>query len=373
MASHSAEDPSDPSRSICGDAVLTAAAEQISNRGTSRLALPTTDIRHMKHARRARASAKEKFRTAWRQQWGSQHTEYSWDEMDGADEKLGYTSCTADLPLASLGRGYGGHRCLRKAINNLCRFFGVLPPEWSEQPTYHKRKPGKPAHRLSSYRELSLCRVELRSCEQLWGARNSDPLWQHAGPTQLGRTDRLFVVFLEVEVGRIRLELQLPDGVFYGDSASAFDTIPPENIVVRMASRVGLVGEDLAIGDELLASPSLSVVSRDRRAQPVRPEVGFPEGRGTGPALYACGAAEYADCMQRDAAGVGLDPPETMVTAYHSTKDGLDNVEPDNKLAHELAAAWSTGGIPGTMAMEAAGNDPTRLRVQTFCPRSVFA
>ena len=316
----------------------------------------------MKTVRRARATARREFRALWRKHWAANHIEYTWEGLDRADAKIGTSSHTADLPLASLGNGYGGHRSLRKSVNNLCRFFGVLPPEWSEQPTYHKLKPGKPKGKLSSYRELTLCRVELRSGEQLWSGRNSEALWQHAGGTQYGRTDTLFVVYLEIETGRIRMEQGLPDGVFYGDAKEAFDTIPAENIVARM-QRIGIQGEDLALGEELLARPWLTVVTGDRYAEAVQPETGVPQGRGTGPPLYACGATEYADCMQNDHQGVGLDPPDEMVQAFHSTKDGSDEMAPDDQLAQELAAAWSSQLTSAGIMMEAAGDDSTRLRL----------
>jgi hypothetical protein len=105
------------------------------------------------------------------------------------------------------------------------------------------------------------------------------------------------------------------------------------------------------------------VINAGNRMQAVQPEVGVPQGRGTGPTLYACGATEYADCMQIESSGVGLDPPAPAVHAYHLAKDGSDVVEPNDVLAQELASAYTVNGQSATLTMVAAGNDCARLRI----------
>ncbi len=351
--------------------VLEAAARYIEARGEGREELPNADSAHTAAIRARRRHILAQFRSQWPDE--TQHVAYTWDELDKADAKLNKKSTTADLPYACLGRGRGGHRRLRLAVQNFVRFCGVVVPRWLRQPTYHKHKPGRSRVHLHGYRILGICRLELRSAEALWSSRNEHKIWQYAGAAQMGQMDPLVSVLLDVEVALIRSSLGLPHGTAFVDGEEAFDTMPPECISVRLHDEIDVTGEDHILGDGLLHNPEYIVVKGELAAWPARPVVGVPEGRGLGPAFFAAGASEYSSAMREQHVGVGLGPPSEAVLAYIVCSDGTDDPEPDTELASQLHAEVSSCALTWAEAMEIAGNDSTRLRMLDLSSRTQVA
>ena len=147
------------------------------------------------------------------------HSPYSTDELKTALQKLNARKQVSGLPLAVAIGSSPGHTRLMLGVHNMVRLFMRCPRYWLQQPVYQKRKAGRALRQFSSYRDLCLGNFELRIAEELWAARNVDGLWDVAAPQQLGRSDSLFAVYLDVECSLVRQGLGLPTGTLDADLA----------------------------------------------------------------------------------------------------------------------------------------------------------
>ena len=187
-------------------------------------------------------------------------------------------------------QGQGG---LLLCVQNFARFLMVIPCRWKDQPTFHKRKQGKPQQKYPSYRTLSTNTVELRVAEELWALHHEQALWLSAGDSQLGRGDSLIAVLLGVETRLIRADLGLPIAEAFTDLAEAFDTIHAPAVILGISEGAGLTGEDLVLAAQMLHGSQVRVISGEAQAAPVPLVDGMPEGRRLAPAFFVAAARAF--------------------------------------------------------------------------------
>jgi hypothetical protein len=181
-----------------------------------------------------------------------------------------------------------------------------------------------------------------------------------AGPTQSCRGDSFFVVFLEIEAGLIRMELSLPDVTAYTDLAAAHDTAWPEKTTVALHDVGQIHGEELVMAHQLQHGTEVSVVDGDDRSRWVS-LTGLPEGRRNASTFFAILASAFPRSLADRYVGVGLNPPEDAVIAYHMTKEGTTGACPDLAWCRQTVASIRRQEVAWGDAMRAAASDAARL------------
>ena len=215
----------------------------------------------------------------------------------------------------------------------------------------------------ASHRTLSPNTAELRCCEELWAGRNLDALWHAAGLAQMGRSDPLYVLLVDMETSLVRATQGLPTGAMDLDMEETFGTMLHAQPVCETLQGTQIQGEDLVLMHEMLNGSTVVVQKGSVQAAPVKLRVGIPEGRKLGPGIYVVGAAGLARTDAIADAGVGLDPPSAAVTEFHLSADGTDSAAPNVALARQLWNQVVEGNIDWRRAMASAGDDATRLRL----------
>ncbi|CAK0887525.1 unnamed protein product, partial [Prorocentrum cordatum] len=300
------EDSSVPGAFRRGDDVLAGAAQYIRQRGRGREADFTP--RQKDHLRREERRSRDllaSLRQQWRQEWARDHRPYTEEDLRDACDRIKVGKASAGLPYACLKEMPQGQGGLLLCVQNFARFLMVIPGRWKDQPTFHKRKHGKPQQQYPSYRTLSTNTVELRVTEELWALHHEHALWLSAGDCQLGRGESLIAVLLGVETRLIRADLGLPIAEAFTDLAEAFDTIHAPAVILGISEGAGLTGEDLVLAAQMLHGSQVRVVSGEAQAAPVALTDGMPEGRRLAPAFFVAAARAFRAAAGPDCGGVG--------------------------------------------------------------------
>jgi len=257
------------------------------------------------------------------------------DELEEAIRCIDVKSTCACIPYAATKAAKGLVKEYLLAHQNFMLFLRSVPKSAKRQPTYHKHKASRPRNRFGSYRTLSLSVDELRLAEELWAFRSESAVWEAAGTEQMGRSSCLLVTYVDIETGLIRSSRGLPSGVLSSDFAEAFDTAWPAATLIQLQEAARIGGERLHMAYEFIGSTSIVVVSGACKTIPVELQIGMPEGRRLSPAFYIALASLARQCMG-EMPGVGLDPPEEAIVAYHMMKDGTDAEQPDAAKCKDL-------------------------------------
>ena len=362
------QDPQIPGALIADGAVMEAAANVIRQRGEDREVRLGYDPSYYRDVERKLQAQTDKSRNEWRRHWLGDHQPYSAENLDDVLRFLNVRRCNSGVPYAAVTEAGPEHRGLLLAIQNMCRFCRVLPRPWSEQPTYHALKPGKPAQVIRSFRTLSSEELELRLAECLWALHHEEALWQLAGPCQFGRSDPRLAVLADVETSMIRDRLGLPLGVLHEDQVDAFTTTWTPYFLTRPEVRRLLGVEGLAMAQALLSEVVYVVVKEGMRAKPVCVRHTLPEGRRLSPAFFVAQAAAHAERQHHEPAGVGVDPPEEAVAAYQMVADGTLEVRPDKDACARLLASNTLESVDDWMeTLLQAPSDADRLMIIDMC------
>ncbi|CAK0906661.1 unnamed protein product [Prorocentrum cordatum] len=191
----------------------------------------------------------------------------------------------------------------------------------------------------SSYRTLSTNTVELRLAEELVALLRKDSIWAVARQVRL-----------------IRADLGLPLGELFTDLAGTFDTGHPPALILSFADGAGLTREDLMLAAGMVQGSAVHVVPRAAQSHPVHLEVGMPEGRRLAPAFFVCTAQCFSKVLDPlRYAGVGLNPFEAAVLAYHMHAQAVaSDVIPGIPWCTSVAAACEQGQCAWGDAMRQA-------------------
>jgi hypothetical protein len=119
-------------------------------------------------------------------------------------------------------------------------------------------------------------------------------------------------------------------------------------------------GEELVMGYELLDGTEVSVTTSDDRSRWV-PLSGLPEGRRNSNCFFAILASAFPEALRDRHVGVGLDPPEHGVVAYHLFWNGTTGQRPDVATCRKTAQQVAAGELSWELAMQNAASDADRL------------
>ena len=218
--------------------------------------------------------------------------QYLPQDFDVAGKKLNHSKRAANIPVAAAACRAPDMHILVLSIQNTIRFHMVMPRAWSISPTYHSHKPGRERRAYEGYRTLSFGSIDLRVAEGLWAERNLEQIWLMAGCTQLGGTDSLFVVLIDIDAMLTREDLGLPCGSFDVDLEEAFDTVWQPDIICPAHEIPNLSCEDLGLVGAMLAENQVSVrtVAFQSEAVPCHD----PEGRKLSPAFFVAAVSVFS-------------------------------------------------------------------------------
>jgi len=357
-------DPLAPTGGRSGRDVCTGAALYIERRGARRRQTEHYDRRSANQAQKTVACAVREAHGHRAAVWDSDVVPWSMDELQDGLANIKASRAAAGLPYAAaVGSSLGVLELLLAAMNAM-KLFMVVPAVLKCAPVYHTRKRGRDPLQYSSHRTLSPNNTELRVLEELWASRDIDALWAAAGPTQMGRTNPLYILLIDVDTTLTRIAQGLPTGAMDLDLEEAFGTMPhPQPLFELLSAGSAVPKEDMALVYQMLDGSAAVVQRKDVQVEPVRHQVGIPEGRKLGPGLYVAGAAGLSKVDAAAGSGVGLDPPDAAVIEYHVHSDGSDGGRPNARLAAALAEHVRTGTMEWPEAMRQAEDDATRLRL----------
>ena len=353
-------DPAVPGNVLSGPAVVEGAARYIADRASRRRDSGCVDVAHC-DARERHADSLAAAARAERSAGVLPSFPYTMAEVTAADDRVRMAAKAADLPYAALKAHAPGYSGARLAVQNMARYHTQIPARWGQQPTYHTHKDSRNRRNYASYRTLSLSNLELRTCEELWAARNVEFLWMAAGPTQLGRADPRITLYVDIEVVNTREALGLPTATLDLDLEEAHDTASRAEIVARMPDSAGVGGEELCLAEGLLEASAVSVHVNDVKSRVEKTLIGIPEGRVLASGFFAVGATLFPEMPVGALIGVGIDPDPEAVLQYHLASRGPCADALDVAVCQRLAARVASGDISWAVAMSDAAQDANRL------------
>ncbi|CAK0798045.1 unnamed protein product [Prorocentrum cordatum] len=122
------------------------------------------------------------------------------------------------------------------------------------------------------------------------------------------------------------------------------------------------IGEDLTTAATMVHDWSIGVTSGHVTPAPVPLTTGMPEGRRLALVFFACSARRFSIATAAVHLGVGLDPPEEDMRAFHWCRRGTgDAAEPCRAAAEEAARAATARLESWNQVMTEATSDADRL------------